>query len=413
MAKQLHRRFTDDQVKLLLDMYLKKAISLQQALQQLECRKGRFYQILGVYKAAPEKFTVAYGRNRPQHRLPEEVDKAIREQLEIDRELIGDKNTPLWQYNYSAVRDEVRRLGYEVSDQTVRNRAREWGFWIPRIREEKAIPREVVTEAAGMLLQHDSSIHKWSPYTNERWSLITTLDDYSRYLLYADFAYPETTWAHIKAVESVVLNHGVALTYYVDSHKIFRFVCHQESFWRKESKGTDEVLTKWKRVLQKCNMQVWHALSAEAKGKVERPYRWLQDRIVRRCAREDVRNIQQGRLVLQEELRRYNERQVHSTTLEIPAIRLRKAMEEGNSFFKPFQLPPPYKSTKDIFCLHESRKVNGYNQVSWKKHVIPLPISLPQGTEMELHVIPSDDRTEVRIWHQGQVLKVVHYKGVV
>ena len=217
-------------------MYLKKAISLPQALRQLECTKGRFYQILGAYKAAPEKFTVAYGRNHPQHRLPEEIDRAIREQLEIDRGLIGDKSTPLWQYNYSAVRDEIERLGYKVSAQTVRNRAREWGFWIPGTRKEKAIPREVVTEAAGMLLQHDASIHKWSPYTDERWSLITTLDDYSRYLLYADFAYPETTWAHIEAVESVVLNHGVALTYYVDSHRIFRFVCHRQSFWRKETK---------------------------------------------------------------------------------------------------------------------------------------------------------------------------------
>lgn len=239
------------------------------------------------------------------------------------------------------------------------------------------------------------------------------LDDYSRYLLYADFAYPETTWAHIEAVESVVLNHGVALAYYVDSHRIFRFVCHRESFWRKETKGTDEALTQWKKVVKKCNMNVWHALSAPAKGKVERPYRWLQDRIVRRCAREDVRTIQQGRLVLQEELHRYNERQVHSTTLEIPAIRLRKAREEGNSFFKPFQLPASYKSTKDIFCLHEPRKVNGYNQVSWKKHAILLPIRLSQGTEVELHIIPSNDRTEVRIWHQGQVLKVVHYKEVV
>lgn len=122
MAEQLHKRFTDDQVRLLLDLYLKKAISLPQALEQLGCTKSRFYQILGAYKEAPEKFTVAYGRNRPNRRLPKEIDQAIREQLEIDRKLIGDKNTPLCQYNYSAVRDEVRRLGYEVSDQTVRNR---------------------------------------------------------------------------------------------------------------------------------------------------------------------------------------------------------------------------------------------------------------------------------------------------
>lgn len=411
MAKQLHKRFTDDQMRLLLDLYLKKAITLRQLLQQLECTESRFYQILRAYRRAPDKFTIAYARNTPQHRLPKEADRVIREELEIDRKLIGDKETPLQQYNYAAVRDEVvRRLGYRISAQTVRNRAREWQYWIPRARKEKAPSREVVTEVAGMLLQHDSSYHKWSPYTDERWTLITTLEDYSRYLLYADFVKTETAWAHIKAVESVILKYGVGLAYYVDSHSIFRFVCHRDSIWYNQTKGTDEVLTQWKRVVQKCNMQVWHALSPQAKGKIERPYRWLQDRIIRRCAREHVEDIVQARIVLQQELHRYNEEHIHSTTKEIPGIRLQRALKEGKSCFKPFQLPSPYKSTKDIFCLHEFRKVNGYNQISWKSHMISLPIPLPRGIEVELHVLPYSDHTEVRFWYKGEVLKVVHYR---
>ncbi len=63
MASQIHRRFTDDQVKLLLELYSKKAISLDQVLQQLECTRSRFYQILKAYRHDPDKFTVAYGRN--------------------------------------------------------------------------------------------------------------------------------------------------------------------------------------------------------------------------------------------------------------------------------------------------------------------------------------------------------------
>lgn len=83
MVKQLHKRFTDDQVKLLLDLYLRRAIGLQQVLQQLECTEGRFYQILRVYKRAPEEFTIAYTRHHPKNRLPEEVEKAIPTQLEL------------------------------------------------------------------------------------------------------------------------------------------------------------------------------------------------------------------------------------------------------------------------------------------------------------------------------------------
>jgi hypothetical protein len=101
-----------------------------------------------------------------------------------------------------------------------------------------------------------------------------------------------------------------------------------------------------------------------------------------------VEEISQGRIVLQQELHRYNEEQVHSATEEIPGIRLQKALREGRSFLKPIKLLAPYQSIKDIFCLHESRKVNGYNQISWNGSIIPLPVSLPQGTEIELHIVP-------------------------
>ena len=62
MASQIHRRFADDQVRLILDLYINKAITLRQVLQQLECSRSRFYQILKRYRNAPEEFSIAYQR---------------------------------------------------------------------------------------------------------------------------------------------------------------------------------------------------------------------------------------------------------------------------------------------------------------------------------------------------------------
>ena len=73
------------------------------------------------------------------------------------------------------------------------------------------------------------------------------------------------------------------------------------------------------------------ALSPQAKGKVERPYRWLQNRGVRTCAIEKLTTIEEARAVLKEELDRYNNHQVHSTTGEVPSIRFDQARKEGNS----------------------------------------------------------------------------------
>ena len=71
----------------------------------------------------------------------------------------------------------------------------------------------------------------------------------------------------------------------IDSLRVFRFVQGRDSFWRKHVLETDDVDTQWRKVMRLLNVDVAHALSPQAKGKVkvERPYRWLQDRIVRTC----------------------------------------------------------------------------------------------------------------------------------
>jgi len=63
-------------------------------------------------------------------------------------------------------------------------------------------------------------------------------------------------------------------------------------------------------------VDVSYTPSPQAKNKVERPYRWLQDRIVRTCATEKLTSIEDVRAVLKEEVDRYNNHQVHSTTGE-------------------------------------------------------------------------------------------------
>jgi len=118
--------------------------------------------------------------------------------------------------------------------------------------------------------------------------------------------------------------------------------------WRKHYLITDEVDTQWKKVLDECKVDVTFALSPNAKGKIERPYRWLQDRLVRTCAREGVKTIQGAQEVLENEVNRYNYHQVHSTTGEIPIIRFERAIKEKNSLFREFEIPPPYTSVKDI-----------------------------------------------------------------
>ena len=147
-----------------------------------------------------------------------------------------------------------------------------------------------------------------------------------------------------------------------------------------------------------------------SKGKIERPYRWLQDRIVRTCARENLTTIDEVRSVLKEELNRYNNRQVHSTTKEIPNMRFEKARKQGNSLFRPFVLPEPYTSTKDVFCLREKRRVDGYRKISFLNHQIEVP-NVPLREEVDIHLLPNTEKDilEVRIWWNNRMVHTVVY----
>ena len=121
---------------------------------------------------------------------------------------------------------------------------------------------------------------------------------------------------------------------------------------------------------------------------MERPYRWLQDRIVRTCAREKPSTLEEVREVLREEVDRYNNRQVHSVTGEIPSLRFKRAVSEGGGLFRFFALPKPNSLPRDVFRLREKRVVNGYRQIEAFKHGILVPV-VPLREELELQAYRS------------------------
>ena len=183
----------------------------------------------------------------------------------------------------------------------------------------------------------------------------------------------------------------------------------RDSVWRKNVLETEDIITQWRQVMAVLKVEVSYALSPQAKGKIERPYRWLQDRIVRTCALEKLSSLEEVRAVLQEEVKRYNDHQVHSTTGEIPRLRFEQARRTGNSLFRPFTLPKPYTSLKDVFCLHTTCIVNGYRKISFISQEIEVP-HVPLRETVDLHIIPDLEKhsLELRIWWQKRMVRALH-----
>lgn len=404
--KQLHKRLTTEQVRAVLHQYCQGNLTRKEVQHVMGISKTRFFAVLAEYRQNPDTFSVDYGRVTPR-RLPQSTEEAIERELRREKSLVEDKRLPISGYNYSAVRDRLANAGVSVSLTTVIDRAQDLDCY-KQPRTTKAHDREVITATIGDLIQHDASLHLWSPFTSEKWTLITSLDDFSRKLLYADFVLAETSWAHIQAAQVLMRQYGMPLRYYVDSLRVFRFVQGRDSVWRKHVVGTDEADPQWRHVMRVLGVDVVYALSPQAKGKVERPYRWLQDRIVRTCALENITGIEDARSVLREEVDRYNNRQVHSTTKEIPSIRFERARAAGQTLFRPLSLPKPYRSVKDVFCLRETRTVNGYRRIALHGHEIEVP-HVDLREEVEIHLIPdpATNMMEVRIWWKDRMVRTV------
>ena len=401
---QIHKRFTIEQVKFLLQGYTQGTLGRTEVEEMLQINKTRFFALLKEYRRDPAGFSITYERKTPA-RLSSEVEAAMAKELLREKELVENPELPISSYNYSAIQDRLEKKGFTVSATTITKRAKELGCYLPRPKK-KAHDRQVITTAIGALVQHDASTHFWSPFAKEKWTLITSLDDYSRKLLYADFVEQETSWAHIQAAQAVMKTYGLPLSYYVDNLRVFRFVQNRDSLWRKHVLVTDDIDPQWRQVMRLMGVDVTYALSPQAKGKIERPYRWLQDRIVRTCALENLTTLEEVRGVLRDEVDRYNNHQVHSTTGEIPSLRFEYARKSGTSLFRPFSLPKPYTSPKDVFCLREIRILDGYGLISLFNHKIDVP-DVPDHEDVELHMIPDLPRQalEVRIWFEQ---KMVH-----
>ena len=404
---QLHKRFADNQVKELIERYLRKEIERGYIQEVLGIGKTRFFALINAYRYNPHEFSIHYRRNTKTRTIPQAIEDNILRELQIERTMIEDPNIPLRHYNYSYIRDLMReKHKQKVFLSTIIDRAKKHDCYVNRKPRSAPHDREVLTNYVGEIIQHDSSYHLWSPPAKEKWYLITSLDDFSRFILYAAFLKKETSWAHILALQTVVLRYGAPFLYYVDSHSIFRFVQGRDSLWRKHYTVTDEADPQWKQVMDDCNIKVAYALSPQARGKVERPYGWLQDRLVRTCVREDVTDIREAQRVLSHEVCRYNYRQVHSTTQEVPSFRFQRALEEKRSLFREFHVRPPFQSVKDIFCLRVERTVDPYRRISIHNLQLKVNNATPRK-RVTLRIYPvSKDIAEVRFWCEDTLIDI-------
>jgi len=164
--------------------------------------------------------------------------------------------------------------GITVSVETIRQLQIQLGLWKPKRRRAKRVFQVRERRARfGELIQIDGSPHDWFEGRGPRCTLIVFIDDATSRLTALRFAPVETARAYLEALRSHLLQHGRPLAFYSDRHGIFRVNA-------KDAKSGDGK-TEFGRVADRLAIVPIHALTPQAKGRVERANQTLQDRLVK------------------------------------------------------------------------------------------------------------------------------------
>jgi hypothetical protein len=139
MPKQLHQRFSTQEVKEVFKKYESKIFSLEEVIRFLKISDRRFFVLLKKYRNSPETFSIEYARKNMPHKIDSKAEKKILSELEKEAALIADERNPIQFFNYSYVKNILEeKHDVKVSLPTVISRAKKMGF-IKRKKLEKSM----------------------------------------------------------------------------------------------------------------------------------------------------------------------------------------------------------------------------------------------------------------------------------
>ena len=268
--------------------------------------------------------------------------------------------------------------GIKVSREKVRQIMLDRGLW-QRQRRRKKIYRWRERKAYyGEIVQMDGSHHDWLEGRGPELVLMGYVDDATG-RLFCRFYDHEGVYPAMDSLCRYIRLYGRPVSLYLDKHSTYK---------TSRDPSLDELLrgesaaTQFQRACREAGIEVIHAHSPQAKGRIERVFGTLQDRMVKEMRLESIRSKEMANEFLERYLPLYNGRFAKEP---LKKQNLHRRMPSGMKL-------------RDIFCIKASRVVtNGYT-IKWKgKHLlIENPKLVRPGQKVEMREF-FDGRLEIKI----------------
>lgn len=277
--------------------------------------------------------------------------------------------------------------GVKISKETVRKIMIDNKIWIPKSRKKKARIHQMRKRRScrGELVQTDASPHAWFEDRRDICDLVLFVDDATSDILWAEFAESETTKAYMEALWGYTLKEGKPLALYSDKHSIFRI-----NTTRKHSVGIEDNngLTQFGRAMKQLEIELICAETAQAKGRVERAFKTLQDRLVKEMRLRGISTIEEGNKFLRTfYIEEYN----------------RKFGVTPESETNVHRLLMPEEKLEEILCIQKQRVISKNLEVQYENKIYQIQV------ESRYEYTLRKQRVMMKEKLDGEIL--IEYKG--
>ncbi|MDE4276366.1 ISNCY family transposase [Phaeobacter gallaeciensis] len=280
-------------------------------------------------------------RGRPSNRR---IDPGLREfAVSLVREQFAD-------FGPTLAAEKLEELhGLKVSRETLRKWMVADGLWQSRKQRRTFHQPRLRRECFGELVQIDGSDHRWFEDRAPSCTLLVFIDDATSTLMQLRFVKSESTFSYFEALKGYLADHGRPVAFYSDKHAVFR-VAQQGA---KSGHG----MTQFGRAMNELNIEILCANSSQAKGRVERANRTLQDRLVKELRLAGISDMEAGNAFLPGFIERYN-------------AKFAKVPRRPDNLHRALNVEPD--RLRGILCLRDERYVSQQLAFSYDRRRIIL-----------------------------------------
>ena len=195
--------------------------------------------------------------------------------------------------------------GIDISKETLRKWLIEEGLWKKKRKKKKHRQWRERKECFGEMVQMDGSHHDWLEGRGPELVLMGYIDDATG-KVFARFYDYEGTMPAMDSFKQYVEENGLPQSLYVDKHSTYK--SQGKLTIEEELEGKEAPMSQFERALEELGVEVIHAHSPQAKGRVERLFGTFQDRAIKEMRLKGIKSKEEGNDFLEWYLHGYNKR---------------------------------------------------------------------------------------------------------